>query len=373
MPVEAGTDAQPACRDLGFPTVATAWALPWSPRTEHRGVRNLKSNELQHPDADRLVTSALRALAAADARSYPLTRQVRDAVAEREGVDPAHVLLTAGSDHAIGLIVAAFAAPAGGLLLPCPAFESWCHYANLQNVTVHEVACLTGSPPQLTLDPLRAAMRRLPPSVVAVTDPHSPAGLIAAPGEMQLLAADAQRYGHLLVIDQCYAEFVGVSHVSLLAEHSRVVIVQSYSKAFALAGARVAAVLGAPAVVNYLARFRPDSTLSATALALLNTLLRHTSQFEKVWADVGRIRRRFTADVLADHPQWRALAPGANFVTFQTGQTDIAEYLYRRGYRVRSLHGLPGLDRCVRISLAEDSTMQHVAALLGEVDSGCPR
>jgi histidinol-phosphate aminotransferase len=337
----------PGSRAVPFPTRDAVWALPWQPRRQRPGVLNLKSCELRHPAAAELVHAAARELTTADLMHYPYQQALLSALADFHGHTSSGILLTAGSDCAVGLVVDALASAGAGLILHEPAFESWRYYAALRSVpVVGRAALATGSSRQDTTG-LHAAMAGHPPAVVVLTNPASPSGLALTPQDIRETAGLARTHGHVLVVDECYGAFTGITHVPLVPDFPQLLVLCSYSKTFGLAGARVASVFGSPALTSYLSRFRPDSTVSATALA---------------------IRAEFVTEVLAGHPGWSALDPGGNFVTFRTGDRTeparMTRHLDDHDIRIRPLDDLPGLEGCLRVSLADAPTMRKVAALM---------
>ncbi|MFD8522416.1 aminotransferase class I/II-fold pyridoxal phosphate-dependent enzyme [Streptomyces capillispiralis] len=360
--------AQPA---VAFATAPGAAAVAPRPRLRTDAL-NLKSCELRHPGSDRLVERALARVRVEDTRSYPYQAQTLAALARVHDTPVEGITLTAGSDAAIGLLVDAFARPAGGLVVARPAFEAWEYYARLREVPVTGVPVLVGTPPRTDLGALAGALADAPsPAVVALANPVSPAGLVLDTAEVAELAVLAAHHGHLLVVDECYGAFTGTTHVPLLRHHPNLVVVRSCSKAYALAGARLAAVFSRPGLAAELFKYRPDSTVSGTALALLGQGLDALDEYRAVWADLARIREEFVAAVLADRPGWTFLAPGGNFATFVTGDPElpdrIAAGLAERGVRIRSLTSLTGLSGAFRVSLADDATMRRVAGLIREV------
>ncbi|MER6840284.1 aminotransferase class I/II-fold pyridoxal phosphate-dependent enzyme [Streptomyces platensis] len=362
--------AAPHAGAVPFPTRPAVWELPWEPRRQRAGVLNLKSCELRHPVAAELVSAAAHRLGTADLMYYPYQQKLVTALGELHGHDPSGMLLTAGSDSAVGLVVDALATGGGSLILHEPAFESWRYYAALRAVPVVGCAALETGASRLDLAALHRTMADHPPAVVVVTNPASPSGLALSPAEMAETAERARRAGHLLVVDECYGAFCGITHVPLVASSPHLLVLHSYSKTFGLAGARIASVFGPPALVSYLSRFRPDSTVSSTALALLHTLIGNVDGFTDVWRDVRAIRADFAREVLAAHPEWTALVPGGNFVTFRTGDRALplrmARHLDGHGVRIRPLDDVPGLEGCLRVSLADAPTMRKVAALMND-------
>ncbi|MFE4668157.1 aminotransferase class I/II-fold pyridoxal phosphate-dependent enzyme [Streptomyces sp. NPDC056716] len=355
-----------------FPLGTETLGVRWQPRERRPGTLNLKSCELQHPWSDRLVKDALAALTLADTLAYPFQDRALERLGAHHGIDSTGILLTAGSDNGIGLVVDALVRPVGRLLLQEPAFEAWRHYAALRRVRVTAVPGTAGAPAVADPGPLLDALRCAPgPSVAAVTNPGSPSGLLFAPSVMRRFAETARAHGHLLVIDEAYGDFVQVSHAPLVAEFANVVVVHSYSKVFALAGLRVAALLVHPELREHLGRFRPENAVGAPGLALLERLAPQGERWREIWRDVRALRREFTDRVLSTHPRWRVLEPGANFATFWSPDPATADaardHLAAHHVRIRSLSDVPGLRGCFRVSLADRPRMERVARLLDAV------
>lgn len=359
---------------LRFAVRDSALTVRHAPRGDYRALLNLKSCEMRHPDADALLRDVLRGLDPLDVCRYPYQGDLVAGLATLHDVAAPSLLLTAGSCGAIGLVVSALAQPAGRLLLQEPSFESWRYYAGLHGVPARRCAGLTGDVPTVTTAELRAAMRDTPPSIVAMTNPGNPAGLVVPVAQVAELATLAAAHGHLLAVDECYGAFVGVTHVPLLAEHPNLIVIRSLSKSWALAGARLAVVFAAPEVIDYLSRFRPDSAVSATTIAIATALLSHQDRLRAIWADVATIRDEFADRVRQENPRWTVLRPGGNFVTFGTGTPGagraLEQGLATHRIRVRGLDDVPGMAGCLRFSLADRTDMGRVADVLAELTTG---
>ena len=131
--------------------------------------------------------------------------------------------------------------------------------------------------------------------------------------------------------------------------------------------------IAAPRIIDYLSRFRPDSTLATPSVRIAVELAGEIDRLRAIWRDVAEIRDGFAARVLGDHPRWTALRSGANFVTFVTGTPGEGKRLERelsaRRIRIRGLDDVPGLDGCLRFSLADRDVMRTVADVLADVTS----
>ncbi len=81
----------------------------------------LDANEGPRPDLD--LAAALRSVDADALRRYPSTADLEGLIADRWGVDPDRVLVTAGGDDAIDRLCRACLEPGKELIFPTPSFE----------------------------------------------------------------------------------------------------------------------------------------------------------------------------------------------------------------------------------------------------------
>ncbi len=111
------------------------------------------------------------------------------------------------------------------------------------------------------------------PDVVFVCSPNNPTGN-AQPVQITEALADALPQS-LVIVDEAYHEFGGETALKLVADHPNVAVVRTFSKAFAMAGARIGYVLAATEVVEDLQRVRLPYHLSALSQAAGIVGLRH--------------------------------------------------------------------------------------------------
>ena len=135
------------------------------------------------------------------------------------------------------------------------------------------------------------------PDVVFVCSPNNPTGN-AQP--LETIAELAGSTRALVIVDEAYVDFGGETALPLVAEHPNLAVVRTFSKAFALAGARIGYVLAAPAVVEDLQRVRLPYHLSALTQAAGVTALRHTEEAAASTAAIRDERDRIVAGPLRD-------------------------------------------------------------------------
>ena len=118
---------------------------------------------------------------------YPNATALEGMLAERLGVEPEQVLVTAGADDAIERIMRSALAPGREMVFPVPTFEMIPRYAKLTGCTPVEVEWSEGPFPR---EAMIAAIGDHTALVVVVT-PNSPTGLAATADDLRFLSAAA--------------------------------------------------------------------------------------------------------------------------------------------------------------------------------------
>ena len=175
------------------------------------------------------------------------------------GVRSEQVLVGRGSDEAIDLLVRAFCrAGVDAVLISPPTFGMYAVCARTQGATVTEVPlrddCL------LDIDAVLAAVTPAL-KLVFVCSPNNPSGGLVPLAEIERLARALDGRA-LLIVDEAYIEYAeAISATTLLHRHENLGVLRTLSKAWALAGARIGALLAAPEIIALLRRIMPPYPL----------------------------------------------------------------------------------------------------------------
>ncbi|MCA1712689.1 MAG: histidinol-phosphate transaminase [Actinobacteria bacterium] len=206
------------------------------------------------------------------------------------------------------------------------------------------------------------AVERHRPDVVFVTTPNNPTGTSTPLDVVEAICAASTG---MVVVDEAYAEFSDhPSAATLLAEHPRLLVSRTMSKAFALAGARLGYLAASADVVNVLRLVRLPYHLSALTQAAARTALAHTGELLATVEEVKRQRDRIVARV--QELGLTAVPTDANFLLFGPFADPAATWksLLDKGVLVRDLSSGPGLAGWLRVNAGtEDETTAFLTAL----------
>lgn len=273
-------------------------------------------------------------------------------LAELYEVNSNQLLLGRGSDEAIDLLVRAFCRPGRDAILTCPpTFGMYAVCAGVQGADVVRVPLDEAF--ALDADAVLAAVT---PSVklLFLCSPNNPTGSLVPRDTIERLASALADHA-LVIVDEAYIEFAdATSAATLLSRHANLGVLRTLSKAWALAGARIGALLADPEVVALLRRIMPPYPLPTPCVrAAMQALDAVGEQRMRARVAVIRGERERLRAALQALPDVRAVLPSrANFLTVHFDDAgERCRALARQGIVVRDVGHYPGLANCLRISI----------------------
>jgi histidinol-phosphate aminotransferase len=314
--------------------------------------------ELPHPS----VVSAITFVARSGLHRYPHLRgsKLRDELAERHGVDAGRVILGNGAAELLSSATSALIEPGQRLLTTWPTyplFPLMARRAHGQAIRVEG-----------GVDALLEAAGEPDTRVVAIASPNDPTGELLPVGELARLLEGLPDHVAVL-LDESLVEFADAqpvnSSLSLLPEHSRLLVFRSFSKAWGLAGLRVGYTLGGPGSEDLLAELQPDLGVSEVSQAGALEALRSCSELiGRRVESVARERARLTA-ILRERG-FEVSDSQANFVWAAhplIEGDELSARMARSGVLVAGGAGL-GEPHHVRIALRDSAATERVMSAL---------
>lgn len=296
----------------------------------------------------------------------PQPAALKARLAELYGIDAAQLLITRGSDEGIDLLTRVFCRAGADRVLICPpCFGMYALSAQVQNAELVEVPLIPADGDwQLDLAAVEAAPAC---RLYFLCSPNNPTGNLIEAQSVLGLAQKVAGHG-LVVIDEAYIEYCEQpSLAAAVGRQPNLVVLRTLSKAYALAGCRIGAVIASNEVIELLRRIiapypLPTPSVAAALAALApRALLKQRAQL----ARLVRLKLALVA-LLSKHPSIIKLWPGrANFVLLRVpSAANLVSAAAEHGIRLRDQSAQPGLDGCVRISIGSPAEMQSLTEFL---------
>ncbi|MDR0350328.1 MAG: histidinol-phosphate transaminase [Coriobacteriales bacterium] len=352
---------------------ALAGLVPYDPKYLPARVY-LNANESPYGLSGDVVRELADALADQLLHRYPdpLAKSLRAQIAKLNGVSDGNVLLGNGGDELLFDIMLAYGGAGRKLLTAPPSFSSYELDARLTGTTVVEVPRLEREGPTraLAVDE-EAILRRVAQGdidVVMLASPNNPTGdALSERFVLELLdASDA-----LVLIDHAYIEFTDerFDMTRHLGNHDNLVLLRTFSKAYALAGVRLGYLLASSTVIGELCKVRQPYSVDTFSVLAGRAALGASREIAGQVAQ-SRTERERLARALEALPGVTVFESEANFLLLRVaGAHDIWQRLYDEwGILIRDFSAASYLTDCLRVSIGlpqeNDEFLEAFAKLL---------
>jgi aspartate/methionine/tyrosine aminotransferase len=360
-------------RDLGTETAFEAAAR--AKALEATGV-DVIHLEIGEPDFDTPVNvreAAKRALDAGWTHYGPALGlpALREAIAAdlnaRRGlaVDPANVVVTPGAKPIMHYAITALAGPGDEVIYPDPGFPIYESMASFVGARPVPIALSEAHHFRLDVDELRSLVTDRT-RLIIFNSPANPTGGVLSRADLEAIAAIAIEHDIPVLADEIYGRIVyegeHISIASLPGMAERTILLDGFSKTFAMTGWRLGFAAVPPPLVPAFSRLIINSVSCTSAFSQIAAVEALTGPQDAVDAMVEefRARRSLIVDGLNSLPGVRCLLPSGAFYAFpnvsgtgMTGSEFADRMLYEAGVSVLggSAFGRVGVDH-VRVSYA---------------------
>lgn len=278
----------------------------------------------------------------------PLHKKVRTRIAELKRVPVETIFLGSGSDEAIDLLFRLFCVPGrDAVLITPPTYGMYEVSADINDVRILR-APLTANF-RLDWGSLEKGFLESP-RMVFLCSPNNPTGNAL---DSTLVDRVLREYPGIVVVDEAYIDFCPEkSLLPRLAEFPNLVILQTLSKAWGLAGLRVGMAFASPGVVDYLNRIKPPYNISSLVQDATLSALERVDEKERLVAAILSERRRLERELGKSRLVETIYPSDANFLLLRTVDgTRIYKRLLERGIVVRDRSKVFLCDRSLRITV----------------------
>ncbi|MEN0006196.1 MAG: histidinol-phosphate transaminase [Bacteroidota bacterium] len=278
----------------------------------------------------------------------PLQWKLKEQLAALKGVEPAQIFLGNGSDEAIDLLIRIFCEPRQDqiMILP-PTYGMYKVSADIADVGVVEVPLLKGFQPDV---PAILAKATLNTKLLFLCSPNNPTGNTFTTSKVEQLL---QAFPGIVVIDEAYIDFSSkASWTQVLAQYPRLVVMQTFSKAWGLAGIRLGMAFAHPSIIGLFNKVKPPYNINQLTQ---NAALEALDQVEqrKAWVQQLLGQRVLLQQYLMGLEFVEHIYPSeANFLLVKmTDPIAVYQYLIEQQIIVRNRSKVLLCEGCLRITV----------------------
>lgn len=284
---------------------------------------------------------------------YPDDEQnnLKQAISALKNVTTENVFLANGTNESIEILYKCFCAPEKDNVIICPpTYSQFENFADIYNIEVRKAVLLENFQLDLiTLENLVDTHTK----IIWLCSPNNPTGNSLNLNDIEFVL---NNFNGLVVVDEAYINFSAQkSLTALLKEYDNLIILQTFSIAWGLAGLRLAIALSNPNTITILNKVRNTNTIS--------TVSKETAL--KAFEEIGQVNdmikllvemRIALADVFKQIPFIiKVHDSDANFILIEVDNASkLTDYLLSVQIAVKNVSHLPNCHNCIRITVGNE-------------------
>jgi len=279
----------------------------------------------------------------------PESHDLRCAIAEHHGVDPAHIMVGEGIDTLLGYLVRLTINAGDAVVTSAGAYPTFNYHVAGFGGDLHTVPYAGDfeDPDRLIAKAIEVAAK-----LIYLSNPDNPMGSWHGPETVTRMISNVP-LGSLLILDEAYIELAPDDTAPIIAPTDpRVIRMRTFSKAHGMAGARIGYAIGCADLIRAFDKIRNHFGMNRIGQAGALAAIQDTDWLEHVRTQVTQARDRIMRIALEN-----GLVPlpsATNFVTIDCGKDGdfaraVLAELNAQGIFVR-MPFLSPQDRCIRVS-----------------------
>ena len=292
----------------------------------------------------------------------PLQWELKQKISAYKGVAPERIFLGNGSDEAIDLIFRTFCTPGVDSVVAIhPSYGMYEVCADINNV--HYIKFMLKAGYQFDGTAFAENCRDIA-KVAFLCSPNNPTGNLLPLAEIRKVL---DSFRGIVVVDEAYIDFApeGSSVVSLLDEYPRLIVLNTFSKAWASAGIRLGMALAHPEVIALFNKVKYPYNVNILTQRAAMERLDHMDEI-RAWVDEALSERTRMMQAVAALPICKQVYPSdANFFLARvTDACRIYDALVEQGIIVRNRHRIMMCENCLRITIGTPAENDELLAAL---------
>jgi histidinol-phosphate aminotransferase len=282
-----------------------------------------------------------------DVREYPLggVERLIDQLSKFLKVHPSMIGVGNGSDQILDLILSNFASKQTRVLTSNPTFGFFEERCKLYSIPVTAIPFSS----DMTLD-IKEFLKSKNADILYLDSPNNPTGFQFQKNDLQKLV---KSFDGLIIIDEAYGEFGDFSLSNMVKSQENLIVVQTLSKSFGLAGLRLGYFIANKKFTdafNHVLQYPyPVSSLTIESAILA---LEQYDQMNNAVKIIKEERKRIIEN-LRKYDAFEVFDSKANFVLFDAhgSHTRVYDALIEQGISIRKLGKIGKHDGCLRVTV----------------------
>jgi histidinol-phosphate aminotransferase len=325
-----------------------------SARDEFKGAASLLLDANENPFSDEEFGSINR-------YPDPQHNKVKKLLATYKKIDFSQIILGNGSDEVLDLLLRATTRPhQDSITITPPTYGMYKTLAQLNRLSIYEVPLKH----DFSIDPNLILANQS--KVLFLCNPNNPTGSLIS---LETIENIAKNFSGLIVVDEAYIDFCPeLSAVPLISTYPNIVVTQTLSKAWGLAGIRVGMLFGTKNLIAGLSSIKMPYNINSLSQKIAEKRLKNQARFFQERDLIISEREKFSSQCALLSIVENVFTSFTNFILVRFKDAPrVFNHLQSQGIIVRDRSKEHGLANCIRVTIGSPTENKILLTALKEL------
>jgi len=292
----------------------------------------------------------------------PFQKDLKVQISKIKNIDTNKIFLGNGSDEVLDISMRVFCEPKQDNIIICPpTYGMYKVLADINNIETKEVLLNTDF--SLNIDAIIEAAN-INTKILILCSPNNPTGNSIPNAEIEFLL---NKLNCIVLVDEAYVDFSDKeSAVKLIDKYPNLIVSQTLSKAYGMAGIRVGIALAQPFVLDIFNKVKPPYNINVLSQKKALEILLQEDLYKERLLKISQQKEILISALKKNKSVEKVFASDANFLLVRFNDAQKAyKFLAKEGIVVRDRSSQPLCEECLRISIG---TKPENEILIEELD-----
>ena len=293
----------------------------------------------------------------------PYHTALRKQIAHLKGLSPDQLLLGNGSDEVLDLLFRVFCEPVDAIVTLAPTYGMYGVLAQQHRVRNIELTLSADFQPDVD-EILQTVDRNT--KMLFVCSPNNPSGNLIDADRIKALLS---HFNGMVVIDEAYIDFSNSeSWARQLDTYPNLVVLQTFSKAYGMAGIRLGMAIANPKVILWLTKIKLPYNVNTLTQEFAKKQLKNIGEINTAIVTLKNERAQLAKALASISYVTKVFPSEANFLLVRvTDASAVYNALITMGIVVRNRSSLPHCEECLRITVGTSEENEQLISALKQV------
>ena len=294
----------------------------------------------------------------------PQQKKLKQAIAQIKQVKPESIFLGNGSDEAIDIAFRIFCEPQQHkALLFTPTYGMYEVAAAINNVELVKVNLTDEF--QIDLKHVKLWLQDENLKLIFICSPNNPTGNVFRREDIDFIL---RNFNGVVIIDEAYIDFsASASYISSIPKYNNLIVIQTFSKAWALAGVRVGMAFSNETIISYFNKVKPPFNISEPNQQIILEKLKDIKSYKDEVSEILKEKDILHKALEQLKLVKRIYSSDANFLLVEVkGADTIYAQLVSEKIIVRNRTKV--ISGCIRITIGTQKENQQLVTALKKIN-----